>query len=79
MQTNTETVNTRSIAGRTELDAKILATLKRRKEPAASSDIVTATGASVLQVRASLHRLIAGGKVAASGNTRATRYVFDAS
>ena len=75
MQTTTET-NTRTATGRQALDARILAALKKRKEPAASSDLTTATGASMLQVRASLHRLIEAGKVSASGNTRATRYAL---
>ena len=68
--------NTRTATGRQALDARILAALKKRKEPAASSDLASATGASMLQVRASLHRLIADGKVVAEGQTRATRYAL---
>lgn len=75
MQTTTET-NTRTATGRQALDARILAALKKRKEPAASSDLTTATGASMLQVRASLHRLIEAGKVARTGETRASRYAL---
>ena len=77
MQTTTET-NTRTATGRQALDARILAALRKRKEPAASSDLTTATGASMLQVRASLHRLIEAGKVARTGETRASRYALTA-
>ena len=77
MQTTTET-NTRTATGREALDAKVLAALKKRKEPAASSDLTAATGASMLQVRASLHRLIEAGKVARTGETRASRYALTA-
>lgn len=67
-------VNTRTEAGRADLDAAILKALKRSKQPSAAADLMKATGATALQVRASLRRLAEAGKVSASGNTRATRY-----
>ena len=71
-------LNVRTPEGRSALDASVLKALKKSKNPAAVKDITATTGASVLQVRAALTRLAAAGKIAKSGNTRATRYTLAA-
>ena len=64
--------NTRSAAGRADLDSRIAGLLST--SPVAIEALVSATGATILQVRSSLRRLIAAGRAQKTGQTRATRY-----
>lgn len=64
--------DTRTKAGRDALDAAVLAVLQSCPAPFAATAIARETGASLLQVRASVRRL--GRKVTKTGHTRAMVY-----
>lgn len=64
--------DTRTAAGRTDLDTRIAGLLS--DAPVKIEALVKATGATILQVRSSLRRLIAAGKAEKTGHTRATCY-----
>ena len=64
--------NLRTASGRAELDAAVAAALT--VDPQDIHDLLAKVDATPAQTRASLHRLARTGRVARSGNTRATRY-----
>lgn len=67
-------VNTRTQVGRERLDARVLAHLGARSGFVAASEVREAVGATSIQVRTSLNRLIEAGKVTWKGKARGTRY-----
>lgn len=67
-------VETKSAAGRSALDARVLAYLRTRQDSVAAKDIEAATGGTSAQVNASLGRLITAGLVVREGQARGTRY-----
>ncbi len=71
---NTKHVDTRTGPGRAVLDASIVAIIERDEHNIRAARIVSETGATVLQVRKSLGRLITAGSVTWSGKNRGTRY-----
>ncbi len=68
------TVTGRTIAGRDAYDAAVLLALREVGEQAPLSVLIVKTGGSDNQLRNSLHRLIAAGKVDRTGERDRTRY-----
>jgi hypothetical protein len=67
-------VDTRTEAGRAKLDQRLFEVLQQEREPIGAEALVELTGATPLQVRTSLHRLVDAGRVERSGQARGTRY-----
>lgn len=68
------TVTGRTIAGRAAYEAAVLLALREVGEQAPLSALIVKTGGSDNQLRNSLHRLIAAGKVDRTGERDRTRY-----
>ena len=68
------TVTGRTLAGRAAYDAAVLLALREVGEQAPLSVLIVRTGGSDDQLRNSLHRLIAAGKVDRTGERDRTRY-----
>lgn len=68
------TVTGRTLAGRAAYDAAVLLALREVGEQARLSTLIAKTGGSDNQLRNSLHRLIAAGKVDRTGERDRTRY-----
>lgn len=67
-------VETKTAAGRSALDARVLAYMRTRTDLIAAKDIEANTGGSSSQVNASLGRLVAAGLIVREGQARGTRY-----
>jgi hypothetical protein len=69
-------VQTRTIAGRTEFDDRVLDAVRSLGGSAQSKDIQRLVGGTTLQRRVALKRLVQSRKLTRSGNTAATTYTL---
>jgi hypothetical protein len=69
-------VHTRTIAGRSEFDERVLDAVRSLGGSAQSKDIARVVGGSTLQRRVALKRLVQSRKLSRSGNTAATMYTL---
>jgi len=67
-------VDVRTPAGRTAYDQAVLQAVVEAKDPVSAPDVRAKAGGTPAQARASLDRLISGGKLGYKGRARGTRY-----
>jgi hypothetical protein len=72
--TNTNTTSVRTIAGRADLDARILAAVQAAGGPVSSAELEAQVGGNAMQRRAALKRLVESRKIQRQGVARATTY-----
>jgi hypothetical protein len=65
---------TRTAAGRSDYDGKVLAVISGSKSPISAEDARKKIGGSPLQFRASAERLLASKKIKREGKARGTKY-----
>ena len=67
-------VDVRTPAGRTAYDQAVMQAVVEAKGPVSAPDVRATAGGTPAQARASLDRLISGGKLGYKGRARGTRY-----